>query len=257
MSDERKRAAQAQFGRQAPWYTVSQVHRASAGLAELIRLAAPVSGARALDIATGTGFAALTVAPRCRRVIGLDLTLGMMNEARRLAGERGVSNLLFCLGDAEAVPFRDNTFDIVTCRLASHHFPDLPKAFSEMARAVKPGGRVVLEDTCAPEVPALAALMNEWEVRRDPSHIANHPPSRLRAMLEDCGLTVKAVTMAHVPQEFSDWVRRSGVSEPNAAALRASFLGATPEARAAFRIETANGDVHFAWPEITILGIKR
>jgi SAM-dependent methyltransferase len=164
---------------------------------------------------------------------------------------------MFCLGDAEAVPFQDNTFDIVTCRLAAHHFPDLARAFSEMGRVVKSGGRVVLEDTCAPEVPALAALMNEWEVRRDPSHIADHPPSRLQMILETCGLTVKAVTMAHVPQEFNDWVRRGGVLESSVAALRASFLGAAPNARAAFRIKAVNGDIHFAWPEIIILGIKR
>jgi ubiquinone/menaquinone biosynthesis C-methylase UbiE len=256
VSNARKQAVQAQFGRQAQCYTTSHVHRASAGLPELIRLAAPVPGARALDIATGTGFTALALSPQCRRVIGLDLTLGMLNEARRLAGERGAPNLLFSLGDAEAVPFRDNTFDIVTCRFASHHFPDLPRAFSEMARVATPGGRVVLEDTCAPEDPALATLMNEWEVKRDPSHAANHPPTRLRAMLHDSGLTVQAVIAAHVPQAFSDWVRRGGVLPSTVAALRASFLGAPAEARAAFRIETANGDIHFAWPEIIILGIK-
>lgn len=257
MSDDRKQATQAQFGRQASWYTVSEVHRQSEGLAELIRFAAPFAGARALDIATGTGFTALAMAPRCRRVIGLDLTPGMVSEARRLAREQNASTLLFCRGDAEALPFREETFDVVTCRFASHHFPDLPRAFSEMRRVAKPGGRVVLEDTCAPEVPALAALMNEWEVRRDPSHIANLPPSRLRVMLEDCGLTVKAATAAHVPQEFSAWVRRSGVSESEAAALHASFLSVAPEARAAFRIEPANGDLLFAWPEIIILGIKQ
>lgn len=257
MSDEQKRAVQAQFGRQASWYTVSEFFRESAGLTELLRLAAPFADARALDVGTGTGFTALAMAPRCRRVIGLDLTAGMVNEARRLAGERGVSNLLFCLGDAEAVPFRDTTFDIVTCRQAAHHFPDLARAFAEMARVVKPGGRIILDETCTPEDPDLAALMNEWELRRDPSHVANHPPSRMRAMLEQCGLAVDAATMTHVPLVFSDWIRRSGVPELSAAALRASLLGAARETQAAFRIEPVNGDVHFAWPEIVIRGTKR
>lgn len=257
MSDERKQAVQNQFGRQASWYTVSEVHRESAGLAELLRFAAPFSGARALDIATGTGFTALALAPRSRRVIGLDLTLGMVGEARRLAGERGVSNVLFCLGDAEALPFRSHAFDVVTCRFASHHFPNLARAFSEMARVVKPGGGVILDDTCAPEASDLAGLMNDWELKRDPSHIANLPPTRLRAMLEQCGLTVDATTMTHVPQGFDDWVRRGGVSDDGAAALRASFLNASPEAQSAFRIETRDGDLHFAWPEIVVLAIKR
>ena len=257
MRHERKQAAQAQFGRQAPWYTVSQVHRESQGLPELVRLAAPSPEARGLDIATGTGFTALALAPLCRRIIGLDLTLGMVSEARRLAGDRGVANLLFCLGDAEAVPFRDHAFDIVTCRLAAHHFPDLPRAFAEMARVVKPAGRVVFEDTCAPETPALADQMNEWEVRRDPSHVADHPPSRLRTMLEACGLIVEAATMALVPQTFSDWVRRSGTPDSAVAGLRASFVQAAPDVRAAFRITAHSGDIHFAWDEVIMLGVKR
>jgi ubiquinone/menaquinone biosynthesis C-methylase UbiE len=256
MRDERKQAVQAQFGRQATWYTMSAVHQGAAGLAELIRLVAPFSGARALDIATGTGFTALAVAPQCRRVIGLDLTLGMVSEARRLAGERSVSNVLFCLGDAEAVPFRDRAFDIVTCRYAAHHFPDPARAFSEMARVVRPRGGVILDDTCAPEEGDLAVLMNEWELRRDPSHVANHPPSRIRAMLERCGLAVDAATMTYAPQEFHEWARRGGVSADDAAALRASFLTAPPRAQSAFRIESKDGDLRFAWPEIVVRAIK-
>ena len=257
MSEDPKRAVQAQFGRQASSYATSLVHRDAAGLTEVVRLVSPFPRALALDIATGTGFTALAMAPRCRRVIGLDLTFDMVEEARRLARERGVHNLVFCLGDADAVPFANSAFDLVTCRHASHHFPDLPRAISEMARVVKPGGRVVVDDTCAPEDPALAGFMNEWEVRRDPSHVANLPPSRLRALLEAGGLTVEAATATHIPLEFDDWVKRSGVSTDDAAALRTSFLHAPPEARAAFRIETRNGDLRFAWDEIIFLGVKR
>jgi ubiquinone/menaquinone biosynthesis C-methylase UbiE len=256
MNDDRKQAVQAQFRRQASWYTISEVHRQSEGLAELIRLAAPSPDARALDVATGTGFTALAVAPRCRRVVGLDLTLGMVTHAQRLAAERAVANLQFCLGDAEAIPFGGDVFDIVTCRLAAHHFPNLGRAFREMGRVARRGARVILDDTCTPDVPHLAALMNEWEVRRDPSHIANHPPSRLRAMLEECGLRVDAAVPTYVPQVFSDWVRRAGVAESTAASLRASFLGAGPDARSAFRIEPVTEDIHFVWPEIVILGVK-
>ena len=125
-----------------------------------------------------------------------------------------------------------------------------------MARVVKPGGRVVVDDTCAPEDPALAALMNEWEVRRDPSHVANLPSSRLRALLEAGGLTVEAATETSIPLEFNDWVRRSGVSADDAAALRTSFLHAPAEACTAFRIESGDGNVRFAWDEIILLGVK-
>src|SRR5262249_1970579 len=142
------------------------------------------------------------------------------------------------------------------CRFASHHFPHLPKALGEMARVVKAAGAVILEDTCAPEAQDLAEIMNRWELKRDPSHVANHPPSRLRAMLEACGLSVDAATMTQVPQEFRDWARRGGVSDEDTAMLRTSFLTAPPAAQTAFRIENNDRGLRFAWPGIVVRAIK-
>jgi len=257
VSGDPKQAVQAQFGRQASWYVVSSVHQQSEGLDALVRLAALLPVDRALDIATGTGFTALALAPRCRAVIGVDLTLGMVREARWLAEQRQVSNLTFCLGDAEALPFQSNAFDVVACRHAAHHFADIERSLREMTRVVKVGGRVVFEDTCAPEAPALAFQMNEWERLRDPSHRENRPPSLLRQMLEAAGLRVETDTLGLVQQTFADWARRAGVPQPEADALRASFLTASPEVRAAFRIRLeADGTLHFAWNEVVILGVK-
>ncbi len=256
MTDTTKRAVRSQFGRQAAWYTVSQAHRQSEGLTILLRQAAPTSRDRALDVATGTGFTALALGPHCREVVGMDFTPGMIREAQRLREARGITNLRFCLGDAEALPFRDDTFEIVACRQAAHHFPHLAAALAEMARVVRRGGRVVLDDTCTPEDPGLAALMNEWETRRDASHVANLPPSRLKAMFERAGLHVQDATMTAVPLAFGDWVRRGGIPEAAAEALRRDFLRASPDAAAAFRITPQGDDVQFAWPEVVVVGTK-
>ena len=80
---------------------------------------------------------------------------------------------------------------------------------------------------------------------------------RLRQMLEAAGLRVEADAFGLVQQTFGDWTRRAGVPQSEADALRASFLGAPPEARAAFRIRVeGDGTLRFAWNEIVILGIK-
>ena len=184
------------------------------------------------------------------------MTAGMVREARALRAGRGVTNLEFCLGDAEAMPFLAGTFDLVTCRHAAHHFPHLAQAVAEMARVARSGGRVVLDDTCAPEDEPLAALMNAWELRRDPSHVACQPPSRLRALFDAQGLRVDAAVMTHVPLGFDDWVRRAGVPVEAADALRTEFLAASPEAAAAFRIRREGADVQFAWDELVLLGTK-
>ncbi len=257
MSGDAKDAVRTQFGRQAAWYTVSRVHSASEGLAALVRLAAPSPGDRALDVATGTGFTALALAPLCRRVVAVDFTPAMLREASALREARGVSNLLFCLGDADALPFRAGTFDIVTCRHAAHHFPDLPRALAEMARVVRSGGRVLIDDTCAPEDPALAALMNAWERRRDRSHVADVPPTQLRRLLEESGLEIEAVVLTEIPQVFDDWVRRSGLPPADSDELRRDFLAASADARAAFRIRGEGSEMCFSWDEVVIRGVKR
>jgi ubiquinone/menaquinone biosynthesis C-methylase UbiE len=257
MRGDAKDAVRKQFGRQASWYTVSRIHSASDGLEALVRLASASPEDRALDVATGTGFTALALAPYCRRVVGVDFTPAMLREAASLRHARGMSNLILCLGDAEALPFRDGTFDIVTCRHAAHHFPDLPRALAEMVRVARPGGRVLIDDTCAPEDPALATLMNAWEQRRDRSHVANRPPTRLRRMLEEHGLRIDAVTKTEVPQVFSDWVRRSGMAPADAEELRRDFLAASTDARAAFRIRADGPQVLFSWDEVVIRGVKQ
>ena len=252
-----KKAVRSQFGRQAGWYTVSRRHEQSSGLEILKRLAAPAANDRVLDVATGTGFAAFAMAERSRSVVALDFTDGMVREARGLRDARGLTNVTFCLGDAEALPFRSSVFDLVVCRYASHHFPSLTHAIAEMVRVARRGGRVVIEDTCAPEDPALDDLMHRWEVRRDRSHVRNIPPSRLRSLFESAGLAVEAVEKTAIPQHFVEWARRAGMSESDTAALRAEFENASPAARAEFQIKPENDDLAFAWGEAVVLGVKR
>jgi ubiquinone/menaquinone biosynthesis C-methylase UbiE len=253
---ETKRAVQSQFGRQASWYTVSRRHEQSPGLEILIRLAAPAPQDRVLDVATGTGFTAFAMAARSRSVVALDFTPGMVREAQNLRRDRGLANVAFCLGDAEALPFRTGAFDLVVCRYAAHHFPNLRHAIAEMARVTRRGGRVVIDDTCAPEDPGLDDLMNRWEVRRDRSHVRNIPPSRLRGLFEAAGLAVPAVETTAIPQRFTEWARRAGMTAAETAALRDEFVNAGPAARAAFQIEPEDDDLAFAWGEAVVLGVK-
>lgn len=257
MTRDPKEGVRAQFEGRAPWYVHSRVHQRSEGLLLLLGLAGASPTESALDVATGTGFTAFALAPSCREVVAVDFTPAMLEEARRLRHARGITNVTFCLGDAEALPFRSGVFHVVTCRHAAHHFPALDKALAEMARVTRPGGRVILDDTCAPEDDDLATVMNAWERRRDPSHVVNRPPQQLVRLMERRGLHVDAVRMTAVKLEFDDWVQRSGLPPAQAAALRADFLSAPPRVRQAFRIRRRGDALHFAWDEIVVRGVKR
>src|SRR5437660_1270317 len=84
-------------------------HASSVRLQEVVDLVRPKQGDLALDVATGTGNTAFALAPRVRRVVGLDLTREMLDEARRVAAERTITNLDWVIGDASHLPFQDDT----------------------------------------------------------------------------------------------------------------------------------------------------
>ena len=101
---------------------------------------------RALDVATGTGDFAFDLArrPEVTSVVGLDFTREMMELGLPKAESQGVQrSVSFTEGDAHALPFTDDSFICVTVGFGIRNFIDVPRALSEMARVVEPGGRVV------------------------------------------------------------------------------------------------------------------
>jgi SAM-dependent methyltransferase len=105
------------------------------------------SGARVLDLASGTGDPAIALA----RLVGpgghvtaTDLSEGMLDAARENARKAGQANLSFRHADAQALPFDDESFDAVTCRLGIMYFVDVHRALREVRRVLKPRGRVAL-----------------------------------------------------------------------------------------------------------------
>jgi demethylmenaquinone methyltransferase/2-methoxy-6-polyprenyl-1,4-benzoquinol methylase len=107
----------------------------------LIALAAPPPGVRALDLATGTGDIAIALASEGARVVGLDITLRMIELAKRKSdGAR------FLVGDMLALPFPSGSFDLVTTGYGLRNVPNLSTAIDEIGRVLAPGGQVLSLD---------------------------------------------------------------------------------------------------------------
>jgi len=140
MSDDLKAKVQSQFGPAADGYATSEVHAKGDSLAVLLELIDPQPSWQVLDVGTGAGHTALLFAPHVAHVIASDLTEQMIAKAAELAAERGLTNFETKSADAETLPFDDGSFDLVTCRMAAHHFPNPRQAFGEFARVLKPGG---------------------------------------------------------------------------------------------------------------------
>lgn len=233
---DQNEAIQRQFGAAADRYRTSRYHADAPDLEALLASLDPCGHERVLDLGTGTGHTALAVAPHVAHVVGLDLTEAMLEQARGLARERGVGNVRFERGDAEALPYPDASFDLVTCRVCAHHFRDPAAALRETARVLRPEGRVLWIDSVSPEEPALDTFLNAIELLRDPSHVRNHRVSEWRALFAAAGLSAEHLASFAVPLDFEDWTARMRTPEPGRRALLALFDGATAEAREAFRL---------------------
>ena len=95
-----------------------------------------------LDVACGTGFFTRPLAQKMRLVYGIDISMGMLQQATEYARERGIGNIRFAHSRAERLPFADGLFDGVTCCGALHTFQDTVEALTEMARVMKSGARL-------------------------------------------------------------------------------------------------------------------
>ncbi len=129
--------------------------RRAADLAELS------PGARALDVATGTGDLALELANRVApggEVVGVDFSEKMLELARAKAGPR----VRFEHGNALALDYADGEFDAATVGFGARNFSDLQRGLSEMARVVRPGGRVVVLEITTPRRPPLSTFFDLW-----------------------------------------------------------------------------------------------
>jgi demethylmenaquinone methyltransferase/2-methoxy-6-polyprenyl-1,4-benzoquinol methylase len=130
--------------------------------------AADVAGASPstaiLDVATGTGDLAIELASRGAEVVGVDFSEKMLELARAKA-----PGIDFATGDAHSLAFPDASFDAATVGFGARNFGDLRLGLSEMARVVRPGGRVVVLEITTPAKPPLSTFFSLWFDRLVPA----------------------------------------------------------------------------------------
>ena len=232
-----KDEVRARFGRAAAGYAISSTHSGGPDLDAMLA-AAPRAPARVLDVGAGAGHTAVALAPHASSVVALDLTPAMLEQTAALARARGLSNVEVRLGDAESLPFPDDHFDLVTCRLCAHHFADVDAAVREVARVLRPGGAFLLEDSVAPEDAAQDTFFNAFELLRDPSHVRNYTRSQWCEKLASVGLRAEVRGSFMLDQDFDEWVERIATPPTAVAHLRHMFENAHIPLRQAFEIET-------------------
>lgn len=240
--DHAKDLNRAQFGANASNYADSVVHAKGASLARLVELVEPQPHWRALDIATAAGHTAFAFAPYVEHVVASDLTPEMVALAAARADELGHRNVSAELADAENLPFEDDTFDLVTCRIAPHHFPNPHIFVAEVARVLAPGGTFAMVDNVVPEDAEVALFCDDWERRRDPSHVGCLSMSEWSRAFTQAGLAISVAETAPKRMGFQMWVDNMDVPLDDRPELLIELLDATPAVREFLRPEGTTQD---------------
>ncbi len=156
----------------------------------------------------------------------------MLHEAQKVAASKGLANVETKHADAGALPFPEASFNLVTCRLAAHHFPDVAAFVGEVWRVLAPGGTLALVDNISPdakilpeasdaELRDLAIIYNAVENLCDSSHGRCLTLSERLKLMEGTGFAI--AHYEHIDQEvpFGGWTARMRCDEATVSRLEA------------------------------------
>ncbi len=245
MSNDFKNRVREQFGKAAEGYVRDQGFARGNDLIEAAALLQPTSDDIMLDVACGGGHTALYFAPLVRSVVASDLTMQMLKKAQEYISEEGnVDNVTFREADAEDLPFPSGSFTLLTCRIAPHHFADVPRALREFHRVLRrQGGRMAIIDTLLPDDPEIANFYQTMEKMRDPTHVRAYNRKEWIKMAEDAGFHVEITKVFSKTHDFNTWAKRAGLSREGVKNLAKFFIDATAKVHDHFQIETFAGEV--------------
>lgn len=251
--DELKNSVKEQFSKNAEAYLESESHAKGDDLLQLIDWVQPRKDWSVLDIATGGGHVAKTVAPFVKRIYATDLTERMLEiTAKELAMTH--PNMDFILADAEALPFLANSFDLVTCRIAPHHFPNPEKFIREVARVLRKNGKFVLIDNVSPEEEDLAEYLNTFEKMRDKSHSRCLSIKEWSSLFEQEGLQIIKSQPKKKKQNYSVWLERMVSDKKQAGKIGDYMKNSSPLQKEYFQVKVeGNTIVSFVIDEWMVL----
>lgn len=252
--DAVQQAAQEQFARQSRNYgrshILADVSDVEAGL-EKITLPAV---AQVLDVATGAGHTGLYLASLGHQVTCTDLAAPMLDRVREAAQVRGLK-VETRQHPAEEFPYADASFDLVTSRVAPHHFSSPESFIRETSRVLRPGGWFLLIDGSVPDD---AAEAEEWlhqvEKHRDPSHHRLLSPRAWTRLCEANGLQVQSAELKTFKQPDLEWYFETAATSPeNRQVVRELIANAPTSVKETFQLAEEDGKIVWWWPRLTLV----
>lgn len=255
--DHRQLASREQFDRQSRNYGTSHILADVSDVVAALEAVDLPPGGRALDVATGGGHVAVWLAGKGWSVTASDLSPAMLERASELAESKGLA-LQTALHEAEKLPYEDNVFQIVSCRVAAHHFTD-PEAFVlEAQRVLRPGGIFLLIDGSVPdEAPEAEEWIHSVEKWRDPSHGRFLTPVKWSHLVRKAGLDILKCHTSPLKQPDLEWYfDTAGTPPANRAEVWKLIKTAPEEAKQVFSLAEENGKTTWWWTRLSLVARK-
>ncbi|HUF90948.1 MAG TPA: class I SAM-dependent methyltransferase [Candidatus Limnocylindria bacterium] len=243
-----------QFTRQATPFATAPAIQDEDALALLVAFSGAGPDDTVLDVACGPGIVVCAFARTVRHATGIDVTPAMLERARALQRERGLTNVTWRQGDVLPLPCADASFSIVVSRFAFHHFLEPGRVLVEMRRACAPGGTVMVVD--AAPAPDRADAFNDMERLRDPSHARALPLEEHRRLFREAGLPEPRVTSYRLQGELEGLLSRSFPNPGDADRLREIFTASLTDDALGMETRRHGDRIRFAYP-VAVLAARR
>ena len=245
-----------QFTKQAVPFSTAPGIRDEEALRLLVEFAGAGPADTVLDVACGPGIVVCALAAVVRHATGIDVTPAMIERARTLAAEKGLTNVGWKVDDVLPLPYPDAAFSLVVSRFAFHHFPDPRAVLAEMKRVCAPGGRVVLVDVAASDDPAKAAALNRMEKLRDPSHVRALSLAELEGLFAQVGLAAPRATFYQLKADLEGLLERSFPEPGDAERIRRMFVDSLADDGLGLGTRRRGDAIVFAYPVAALAATK-
>jgi ubiquinone/menaquinone biosynthesis C-methylase UbiE len=255
--NEIQKASQEQFAKQSHRYGRGHILENIEDVKEALELISLPKCGHVLDVATGGGHTGLYLASLGHEVVLADIARAMLERASKTAQERGL-RVKTQEHPAEVFPYPDSTFDLVTCRVAAHHFSSPPEFVKETARVLKPGGWFLLIDgSVADDEPEAEEWLHKVEKLRDPSHNRFVTPGNWSKLCETNALRTVSVKLHPFKQPDLNWYfETAATSAPNREAVLELIRTAPESARRLFSLGREDEKIVWWWQRLTLVAQK-
>jgi len=255
--DDMQSASAAQFNQQSDLYGKSHILADTRDVEEALRNVTVPKDGKALDVATGGGHTALWLARNGWKVTVGDIAPRMLENAQKLCAEAGftIETRLF---PAEEMPFADGSFDLVTVRVAPHHFSSPGNFVQETARVLKRGGHFLLIDGSVPDDDSEAeGWLHRVEKWRDPSHGRFLSRKAWEGLARRADLEVLRSGLHSRKQPDLEWYFETAATpDVNREKVIEAVVSASEHVKTVLRLANEDGKIVWWWPMLTLLARK-